>query len=134
LRVVAMAGLVFFWKGMPLVHEYFSHVETDDAYVTGDPSTVGSRISEVVERVFVKDNDFVEKRSLLVTLDRNRLQLQVDHKRAEMNQKRLELDQLAKTADSDRASLDQARSIILVGIAGIHEAVKAFDAKQEEAH
>jgi membrane fusion protein (multidrug efflux system) len=46
----------------------------------------------------------------------------------------LELDELVKTAESDRASLDQARSIVLVGIAGIHEAVKAIEAKQEQVH
>ena len=51
---------------MPFFRDYFSHVETDDAYVTGEASAVGSRISEVVTKVFVKDNDFVEKGTLLV--------------------------------------------------------------------
>jgi membrane fusion protein, multidrug efflux system len=127
-----MVALAFFWKGLPFLREYFSHVETNDAYVTGEPTAVGSRVAEVVEKVFVKNNDFVEKGTLLVTLDRNQLQLKVDQKRAELKQKMLDLDQLVKTAESDRASVDQAKALIAFAIAGVYESSKAIDAKQEQ--
>jgi membrane fusion protein, multidrug efflux system len=129
---VVMVALAFFWKGVPFLSEYFSHVETNDAYVTGEPTSVGSRVAEVVEKVFVKNNDFVEKGTLLVTLDRNQLQLKVDQKRAELKQKMLDLDQMVKTAESDRASVDQAKAVIAFAIAGVYESSKAIDAKQEQ--
>jgi membrane fusion protein, multidrug efflux system len=126
-----VAAALFYWKGMPFFREYFSHVETDDAYVTGEASAVGSRISEVVTKVFVKDNDFVEKGTLLVALDRNVFQVQAAQKRAELDQQMLELQKLAKTLDSKRASLDQARDVVAMGIAGLHESIKAVEGKQD---
>jgi membrane fusion protein (multidrug efflux system) len=129
---VVLGGVALgYWKGAPFFREYFSHVETDDAYVTGEPSAVGSRIAEVVTRVFVKDDDFVEKGTLLVTLDRDVLQVQVAQKRAELDQQMLELQKLAKTLESHRASLDQARDIVAFGLAGLHESIRAVQSKED---
>jgi hypothetical protein len=47
-----VASALFFWKGLPFIRDYLSHAETNDAYVTGEPSAVGSRIAEVVKKVF----------------------------------------------------------------------------------
>ena len=80
LGVGMVAVSLFFWKGLPFIREYLSHAETNDAYVTGEPSAVGSRIAEVVKKVFVKNNDFVEQGTLLVTLDRAMLEVQADQK------------------------------------------------------
>jgi membrane fusion protein, multidrug efflux system len=128
--VVAMA--LFFWKGLPFLREYFSHVETDDAYVSGDPSVVGSRITETVKNVFVKDNDYVEKGALLVTLDRAMLEVQADRKRTELKQQMLELERLVRTSETNRASLAVAREKVAMAIAGVLESIKAIDGKQEQ--
>ena len=81
LGVGMVASALFFWKGLPFIREYLSHAETNDAYVTGEPSAVGSRIAEVVKKVFVKNNDFVEQGALLVTLDRAMLEVQAEQDR-----------------------------------------------------
>jgi membrane fusion protein, multidrug efflux system len=130
--VFAIAAALFFWKGPPFVREYFSRVETDDAYVAGDPSAVGSRITETVRNVFVKDNDFVEQGTLLVTLDRATLELQADQKRAELKQQELQLEQLVKQLETNRASLAVARDKIGIGIAGLLESIKTVEGKQEQ--
>jgi membrane fusion protein, multidrug efflux system len=117
---------------LPFIREYLTHAATNDAYVTGDASAVGSRIAEVVKKVLVKNNDFVEKGALLVTLDRAMLEVQVDQKRAEMKQKTLELEQLVKTAETNRASVDVAREKVGYAIAGLLEATKAIEGKQQQ--
>jgi membrane fusion protein (multidrug efflux system) len=132
LGLLVLAAGLFWWKGLPFLNGYFSFVETDDAYVTGDPSTVAPRISEVVTKVFVNDNDFVEKGTVLVTLDRAMLEVKTDQKRAEIKQQMLTLDQLVRTAETNRASLDAARDKVAIGVAALHESLKAIEGKQEQ--
>ena len=67
---VGLAAGLGAWKGGSWIREYFAHVSTDDSFVVGDASTVPSRIADVVERVLVHDNDYVERGTLLVRLDR----------------------------------------------------------------
>jgi membrane fusion protein, multidrug efflux system len=130
LGVGMVASALFFWKGLPFIREYLSHAETNDAYVTGEPSAVGSRITEVVKKVFVKNNDFVEQGTLLVTLDRAMLEVEADQKRAELRQEELRLEQLAKTLETNRASLDLARDKVGIGIASLIESSKTIEEKQ----
>jgi membrane fusion protein, multidrug efflux system len=130
LGVGMVASALFFWKGLPFIREYLSHAETNDAYVTGEPSAVGSRIAEVVKKVFVKNNDFVEQGTLLVTLDRAMLEVQADQKRAELGQEELRLEQLAKTLETNRASLDLARDKVAIAIASLIESSKSIEEKQ----
>ncbi len=132
LVVVCIAAGLLGWRGLPLIHEYFSHVETDDAYVTGHPTSVGSRITDVVEEVLVDDNDFVEKGALLVRLDRQPIQVQVDQKRAELKHELYKFDQLVKTLENDRANLEQARDMVGVALAGLDEAWKGIESKQDQ--
>jgi membrane fusion protein (multidrug efflux system) len=132
LTTALVALSLFYWKGVPFLRDYFSFVETDDAYVTGEPSVVGSRVAEVVTSVPVKDNDFVERGTVLVTLDRAMLIAKAEQKRAEIKQQLLVLDQLVKTAETNRASLDFARDKVAMGIAGLLESIKGIEGKQEQ--
>ncbi len=68
-------------RGGPMVVSYFGHVSTDDAFVTGDATTVGSRITDVVEQVLVHDNDYVAKGDLVVRLDREPYRIKVEQGR-----------------------------------------------------
>ena len=91
---------------------------------------MGSRIAEVVKKVFVKNNDFVEQGTLLVTLDRAMLEVQADQKRGNSGQEELRLEQLTKTLETNRASLDLARDKVAIGIASLIESSKNIEEKQ----
>jgi membrane fusion protein (multidrug efflux system) len=125
-------GSFFYWKGMSFVRDYMARVETDDAYVTGEPTAVAPRIDETVKQVFVKDNDFVKEGTLLVTLDRALLKVQAEQKRAEMNEQMLELEQMVRTLETNQAAVDVARDQVGMGIAGMLQAIKSVEAKQEQ--
>ncbi len=106
LAAAAAAAGLGAWKGGPWIREYFAHVSTDDAFVAGDASTVPSRIADVVERVLVHDNDYVERGTLLVRLDREPYQLLVEQKRLDWQQARLNVDRMVRALEAARADLE----------------------------
>ncbi len=74
----AVAALVgFFWYLWAHGRE-----ETDDAYVDGHISTISSRVSGTVMKVFVRDNQDVKAGDLLVSLDPRDNQVEVDQLKA----------------------------------------------------
>ncbi len=120
------------WKGGPLVRHYLSHVSTDDAFVTGDASTVPSRIADVVERVFVHDNDYVERGTVLVRLDREPYQLIVDQKRLDWKQAMLNFDRMVRALEAARAELESARDQVRSSVAALEEAWRAVEGQKEQ--
>jgi membrane fusion protein (multidrug efflux system) len=74
----AVAAIVgFFWYLWAHGRE-----DTDDAYVDGHISTISSRVSGTVLKVFVKDNQDVKAGDLLVSLDPRDNQVEVDQLKA----------------------------------------------------
>jgi len=74
LGVIAVVATVFGWRWW----QYAStHESTDDAYVTGYPHPVSSRINGTVATVLVDDNQLVQRGQLLVTLDPHDEKVQV---------------------------------------------------------
>jgi membrane fusion protein, multidrug efflux system len=129
---VGAAAVLGGWKGGPWVRAYFAHVSTDDAFVTGDASTVPSRIADVVERVLVHDNDYVERGTLLVRLDREPYQLLVEQKRLDWQQARLTIDRSVRALEAARADLEQARDQVRSSVAALEEAWRAVEGQQEQ--
>ena len=129
--VVLAAGLGA-WKGGPWVRDYFTHVSTDDAFVAGDASTVPSRIADVVERVLVHDNDYVERGTLLVQLDREPYRLVVEQKRLDWQKARLTIDRMVRMLEAARADLAQACDQVRSSVAALEEAWRAVEGQQEQ--
>jgi membrane fusion protein, multidrug efflux system len=134
--VLAIAGgLVVslgIWKGGPWIRDYFSHVRTDDAFVTGDATTVASRLADVVEQVLVHNNDYVERGAILVRLDRRPFQITVDQMRSDLEQAKLNVDRTVKSLETARAGLDQARDQVQSSVAALEEAWRAVEGQQEQ--
>ena len=118
--------------GWTRAHDYFAHVETDDAFVAGYTTAVGSRVSDVVEDVLVNDNDQVEKGTLLVRLDPEPFRVQVEMKQAELKSQSLLVQQMVKAVETDRAELANARLKVAAALAGLEEAWKAVEGRQEQ--
>ena len=130
--VGVLAAALAVWAGGPRVRDYFSHVDTDDAFVAGYATAVGTRVSDVVEQVLVNDNDQVEKGTLLVLLDPEPFRVQVEAKRAELKSQSLLVEQMVKTVETDRAELENARLKVAAALAGLDEAWKAVEGRQEQ--
>jgi membrane fusion protein (multidrug efflux system) len=74
----AIALILLAAFGVPWLHEVFTTVSTDDAYVNGHVTLVAPRVTGQVKRVLVDDNNPVHKGDLLVELDEEPFQAQVD--------------------------------------------------------
>ena len=61
-----------------------THVETDDAYLTGHIHQVNSKISDIATKVLVDDNQLVYQGQLLVQLDPNDYQVQIQQAQADL--------------------------------------------------
>ncbi len=130
--VAAVAAVVGAWKGGPWIRGYMAHVSTDDAFVTGDASTVPSRVADVVERVLVHDNDYVAKGALLVQLDREPYRLLVEQKRQDWQQARMQVDGMIRAIEAARAELEQARDQVRSSVSSLEEAWRAVEGQQEQ--
>ncbi|RJS94056.1 HlyD family secretion protein [Salinisphaera sp. Q1T1-3] len=63
--LVAICGLI--WLAWWFLHRHL--VSTDDAYVQSDIAQMAPRVTGTVARVFVRDNEHVQKGDVLFTLD-----------------------------------------------------------------
>ncbi len=129
--VVTALGL-FLWKGRPWLEDYFRHVETDDAYVTGDPTFVPARIGDVVEAVYVDNTDFVERGAVLVRLDRVPYQLAVEQRRTALAQAKLKIDEQVASLVAARADLERAKNQVRARLAGLCASWHAVEGSQEQ--
>lgn len=120
------------WKGGPWVRDYFSHVSTDDAFVAGDATMVASRLADVVEQVLVHNDDYVERGTILVRLDRQPFQIAVDQMRSDLQQAKLNVDRMVRSLETARAGLDQARDQVQSSVAALEEAWRAVEGQQEQ--
>ena len=103
-----MAGLAIgSYLLVPVVQTALNTVSTDDAYVNSHVTFVAPRVAGQVSQVFVDDNYRVKKGHLLVQLDREPFQVQVDIKKAAVDNAEADL----KAAEAQvRATLGLARS------------------------
>src|SRR5262249_47285629 len=92
----------------PIVVRALQTTSTDDAYVNGHVTFVAPRVQGQVARVLVDDNMRVSKGDLLVELDREPYRVQVDIKKAAVDN--AEADFRAAEAQV-RATLGKARSL-----------------------
>jgi membrane fusion protein (multidrug efflux system) len=130
--VAAVAVGLFFWKGRPWLENYFRHVETDDAYVTGEPTVVPARVGDVVEAVLVENTDFVERGTVLVRLDRVPYELAVQQRRTALAGAKLEIDQQVAALEAARADLERARDMVRGQLAALRASWHAVEGAQEQ--
>jgi membrane fusion protein (multidrug efflux system) len=104
--LLVLLGLGYYFA--PSVVRALETVSTDDAYVSGHVTFVAPRVPGQVARVLVDDNMRVSKGDLLVELDREPYQVQVDIKKAAVDN--AEADFHAAEAQV-RATLGKARSL-----------------------
>ncbi len=114
-----------------------THISTDDAYVEGSIYTVSSKINGSVLKVYVRDNQFVKKGTLLVELDP--AIYEQDYQQAlsayEATMKQLEELKAAVEAETERLKatqkkLSQLRATIQAQQAAVTAAQAELEAKE----
>lgn len=116
----------FYWQSR-------THQKTDDAYVAGHLHYVSPRISGVVQKALVKDNQRVEAGALLVVLDPADYQTQLDEATAQYDKAKSDLDRLTKLVAANAISqleLDHAQNDFNAAKARLDEAKLQVDYTQ----
>ncbi|WP_199608675.1 efflux RND transporter periplasmic adaptor subunit [Flocculibacter collagenilyticus] len=72
-----------------------------------EETEVTSKVSGIVEKIFVEEADYVEKGQIIAQLDSNRFELQLQKAKAEYNRVKSELNRIEKVHGKKYVSADQ---------------------------
>lgn len=88
--------------------------KTDDAYIQGNISLISPKIGSNVEKIYVKENQFVKKGDLLIEFDDREARINLEKAKAELNrvlaQKNKTVADYDLTRKVSKADLNQASS------------------------
>ena len=76
--LVVLGGTYGIYKYM----HSLAHEETDDAQIEKNMNPIIPKVSGYVNKVYIKDNDFVKKGDTLFTIDKRDYQLKIDEANA----------------------------------------------------
>lgn len=140
--IAALVAITFF-----RLKSHSRFVDTDDAYITGHPHIVSSRIEGVVEEVCVDDNDHVKRGQTLVKLDPHDYKIAVDlasarvlsaQRKVKVTAETIRLDELKANAQKLRADglVNEAKAEIAQSqdavLAAQHDLAASKDAVAEQ--
>ncbi|HVX10603.1 MAG TPA: HlyD family secretion protein [Pirellulales bacterium] len=93
--------------GIPRLIEFFNTVDTDDAFIAAHLTNVGPRVSGLVTKVLVDEDDYVEPGTLLVLLDREPFEVTLAQREAAVEEAGANL---AEARANVKAQLSRARA------------------------
>jgi len=106
LAIRIVLGVVVFiavlWGLSALIHSFY-YESTDDAFIEGHVATIGTKLSNTVQNVYIDDNYEVKKGQLLVQIDPRDYEVQLHQAQA----------------NYDKAKADYDRDVALVNSAAI---------------
>ncbi|MEJ2649966.1 MAG: biotin/lipoyl-binding protein, partial [Sedimentisphaerales bacterium] len=70
--------------GIPYYHYRISHVKTDDAFIEGHITSLSSRITGHVWKLYVNDNQLVKEGELIIELDPRDFQARLEQAKASL--------------------------------------------------
>ena len=108
--VLVVATLVCACLGVRWWIKSKTHVETDNAFIEANTVSISSRVSGMVKRVLVNDNQYVKKGDLLVELDQVDYQVQVNKAEAGVQLAQNETTGDYQRAEGARASVQSAKA------------------------
>lgn len=87
-----------------------THISTDDAYVEGDIYTVASKVPGTVKALYVDDNQYVKKGTLLVEIDPVDYEVRVREAASSLASEEAKLAEKEAAIESARKLLAEARA------------------------
>ena len=149
--ILGVLALGAIYKGYGAFTFAQTHVDTDNAYVTGDLVNISPTVSGTLKELKVADGDFVHKGDLIARLQTNSSEAAIQSSRAAIStqQSRTQGSKMAVRLSSDtvrnqiiqaksqvaeaRAQMDQAKAGVDVAKAGLDNAKIAVDTAQKNA-
>ncbi|OUL18163.1 secretion protein HlyD [Nostoc sp. T09] len=131
LGVITLAiATVFGWRWWQFQH---THVSTDNAQIQGHVSPIAAKISATVQKVQVKDGDYVKAGQPLIILEDQDLNLKVQQAEANLAAAKAQLQSAADTepltSQTNTAQIQQAQA----NLAASESAVSAAKAEVSQA-
>jgi membrane fusion protein, multidrug efflux system len=88
------------------------YVSTDDAYVEAANAAISSQVSGQVVRIYVHDNELVQKNAPLFSLDERPYKIAVENAKAQLINARLQVEALKATYQQRVANVKQAQDTL----------------------
>lgn len=118
LTLISLGILVFGAKEVWSYVDYSrTHIQTDNAYITGHIVPVNSKVGGHVENIFVEDNQWVKKGDILIEVEKNDLLVKLNQAKANLEITKQELKvakanyELQKKLSS--IEIDQAKTLLV---------------------
>jgi membrane fusion protein (multidrug efflux system) len=93
--------------------QYIStHISTDDAFIEGDIYSVASKIPGTVRKVYVRDNQTVQKGALLVEIDPADYEARLEGVLSAFNAERARVPEIESNIDVSRKRLSELKASI----------------------
>jgi len=112
------------WGLCVLIHSFY-YESTDDAFVEGHVATIGTKLSNTVQTVYIDDNYEVKKGELLVQIDPRDYEAQVHEAQANYDKARSDYDRdvaLVSTAAISKADMDTTQAAMEATAAQLDQA------------
>jgi len=106
--ILLLVLIVGGYYGYTEIMFYQTHVETEDAQTDGNISPVLSRVSGYVDKVYVDDNEQVEKGQLLIQIDSTEYALKVNMAKAALQNAKASLNVAQANLESANVALHKA--------------------------
>lgn len=116
--------VVAFWGIYEVVHSYY-YQSTDDAFIEGHVATIGTKLSNTVEKVLIDDNYEVKKGDLLVQIDPRDYDVQLSEAQANFTKAQSDYERdktLSMTKAISQQDLDTTRATMDVTAAQLKQA------------
>ncbi len=110
LAIFSLTLLVLLIAGIIYIQYKKTHISTDDAFVEGNIHTISSRLQGTVVKVYVKDNEYVKKNTLLLELDQEPYLQRMKEIEAGLEAERMrlsEIDAMIRAQESNILSLKE---------------------------
>lgn len=119
LALLVIGGL---WFGLTKYFHGKKHEETDDAQVEANISPVISKISGYIAKVYVKDNQTVQKGDTLLVIDDRDLRVSLDQAEAALATARSNLNAAQATTSASRKNINASNAAVATANAQIEAA------------
>jgi membrane fusion protein (multidrug efflux system) len=107
------------------------HIATDDAYVTGRVHVIAAKVPGTVRALYVRDNQFVKKDELLLTIDDQDYEVRLRDADSALQAERSRLDEMGSRIEVARRQLTESEYRIAAAQAAVR--LQETNMKQADA-
>ncbi|HSU52497.1 MAG TPA: HlyD family secretion protein [Candidatus Dormibacteraeota bacterium] len=124
--------ILLLFLGLRYLADSLTHESTDDAFLDGPIVSIAPRVAGQVAKVFVSNNQLVQRGAPLLELDNKDFAIQLDQKKAATRSAEANVDLLKTSLDLLRAQIESADAIAKQSAAEVLASEAASDKAQAD--